>query len=132
MNLKLSQMKNGGLNLFIVADHALVVNGLKHYLEDRFGPDLHIYRFYDSKSCLKKINKDTQAVVLDSVLEGRRGDEILKSIQTINPNTEGIIYSSTEEVAAYVDALLKGEHKVLNNLRKYNFHAGLAENQLIN
>ena len=40
------------LNVFIVADNALVVNGLKHYLKNKFG-DIDITNFYDSRSCLK-------------------------------------------------------------------------------
>lgn len=125
-------MKNRELNLFIVADHALVVNGLKHYLEDRFGPKLHIYRFYDSKSCLKKINKNTQAVVLDHSIEGRGGNEILKSIKSINPETEGIFYSSSEQVAAYVETLLMGGNKT-HGLQELRLKGdGLFNNPILN
>jgi DNA-binding NarL/FixJ family response regulator len=141
MKIKFKFMKNRGLNLFIVAEHALVVNGLKHYLENRFGSNIQIHRFYNSRTCLKKINKNTGAVVLDEYLNGRKGDEILQSIKTINPQTEGIIYSSSEQVAAYVDMLLYRKNKILEQKAVdityggyYTFSGGFhnLKNQLLN
>jgi DNA-binding NtrC family response regulator len=111
-------MKNRELNLFIVAENALVVVDLKRYLQDKFGSSVHISPFYDKKSCLKKVNKKTNAVVLDYFLEGQKSDKVIRTIKNINPKTEGIVYSSTEEVAAYVAALLRGERNKIQNNEK--------------
>ncbi|MCW3075904.1 MAG: hypothetical protein JWO32_513 [Bacteroidetes bacterium] len=97
------------INLFIVADNALVANGLKHYLRNQFG-DINIFNFYDSRSCLKKIKKDTQVVVLDNVIHGRSGVETMRSIKTINPETEVIMHTSGEEVASFLRILYKGKN----------------------
>jgi DNA-binding NarL/FixJ family response regulator len=106
-NFKSKQMESGKINLFIVADNALLVNGLKHYLEKRFGTGVRISNFYNKKSCLKKVNKNTQVVIVDSFLGGKSGFETLKTIKTINPNTEIIMHTSEEEVASSIEAFRK-------------------------
>jgi DNA-binding NarL/FixJ family response regulator len=111
-------MENRELTLYIVGRHALVVNGLKHYLENRFGSSLHIYPFYDGKSCLKNINENTQAVVLDYMMEDMDWEKMLRSIKTINPNTEGIVHFTSEEVAEHINALLTGNEKTKSLLKK--------------
>lgn len=90
------------INLFIVADNALVANGLKHFLGKKF-TDVTISRFYDCRTCLKKINRDTQVVILDHVIHGRSGEEAMRSIKTINPDTEVIMHTSREDVAAMLE-----------------------------
>jgi len=102
-------MKMQKLNLFIVANNALVVNGLKHFLEDRFGDGLNISNFYSSKSCLKNLKGDTQVIVMDYFLQGRSASEILKSINNINPNTRVVMHSSGEDVAAWIELYCRNE-----------------------
>ncbi|MGZ3901028.1 MAG: response regulator [Bacteroidia bacterium] len=94
------------LNLFIVADNALVANGLKHYLRARFS-NMNILNFYDSRSCLKNINKQTAVVVLDHFIHGRSGADTSRSIKTINPDTDVIMHTSGEEVATYLSTYYK-------------------------
>lgn len=94
------------LNLFIVADNALVVNGLKHYLRNQF-EDIEVTNFYDSRSCLKKINKQTQIVVIDQNINDKTGVDTLRSIKTINPETEVVVHTSREDVAAFLNLYYK-------------------------
>src|SRR5258706_15613810 len=101
-------MERENLNLFILADNALVVNGLKHYLEERFNSRIRVYSFYDTKSCLKKVNRHTNVVVLDYFIGGRSGMEALRCIKALNPETEIIFHSSNDDVMAAVNAYLKG------------------------
>lgn len=89
------------LNLFIVADNALVANGLKHYLQNKF-EDIQVTNFYDSRSCLKKINKQTQIVVIDQNINGKTAVDTLRSIKTINPETEVVLHTSCEDVADFL------------------------------
>jgi DNA-binding NtrC family response regulator len=100
-------MKTKELNLYIVAENALVVNGLRHYLENRFGNNVHITSFYDCKSCLKCVRQDTDAVVVDYFMEGKKGSDVLKAVNAINPKTQGIFHSTSTEVATTVEALLR-------------------------
>jgi DNA-binding NarL/FixJ family response regulator len=101
-------MEKQRLNLFIVANNALVGNGLRHYLQSRFGGSVRITNFYNSRTCLKKMDKSTQLVVLDYFLSGKSGLETLKCIKAINPDAEVIMHSSSEAVAACIEAFHKG------------------------
>lgn len=111
-------METQGTNLFIVDDDNLIVTTLKKYLQDRFGNTVKISTFNDGESCLKKVDKETQIVILDYFMEGKNGLETLKSIKEINPETEVIMLSTNEDVAVAVesfkmgakDYVIKGEH----------------------
>ncbi|MBA3664169.1 MAG: response regulator [Bacteroidetes bacterium] len=96
------------INLFIVADNALVANGLKHYLNQKFS-NINVFNFYDSRSCLKHINKETQVVILDHVIHGKSGIDTLRSIKTINPDTEVIMHTSGEDVVNFLNGYYKGD-----------------------
>lgn len=100
------------LNVFIVAENALIVNGLKHYLKKEF-QDIEITNFYDSRSCLRKIDKQTQVVIVDDFIHGRSGIEALRSIKTINPEIEVVMHSSREEVASYLHLYCRDRENLL-------------------
>jgi DNA-binding NarL/FixJ family response regulator len=93
------------LNLYILSERALVVCGLKHYLQERFGARLRIVNFYNRKTCLRKINKSTQVVIVDEQFQGAYGADVRRSIKTINPDVEVIMHSSGEEVASELSSL---------------------------
>ncbi len=101
-------METQGLNLFIVDDNKLMVTALKQYLMNRFGASLKISTFDNGESCLEKVDKETQIVILDYFLEGKNGLEILKSIKEINPKTEVIMLSSNEDVGLAIETFRNG------------------------
>ena len=101
-------MNSQGMNLFIVDDNKLMVSGLKQYLLNRFGKTLNISTFYTGESCLEKIDQKTNFVILDYLLDGKNGNEILKSIKTINPKTEVIMISSNEDVGTAIESFRSG------------------------
>ncbi len=117
-------MENRIINLFIVADNALVVNGLKHYLNKRFGTTICISNFYNKKSCLKKVNKNTQVVVLDYLENDKSVLETFKKIRTINPVTEIILPSSNEDIANSIDAFQKKRSNWFGEKYIYKLVAG--------
>jgi DNA-binding NtrC family response regulator len=100
------------INLFIVADNALIANGLKNYLSQKFR-DINVTRFYDCRSCLKNINGKTCVVVLDHVIHGRSGEEAMRSIKTINPGTEVIMHTSRDEVASRLEVYCQERMRML-------------------
>ncbi len=101
-------METQGMNLFIVDDNRLLVSGLKSYLSNRFGKHLNISTFYSGESCLEKIDQQTNFVILDYFLGGKNGNEILKSIKSINPKTEVIMLSSNENVGTAIESYRAG------------------------
>jgi len=101
-------MNTQGLNLFIIDDNQLMATGLKIYLNNRFGTNLNISTFNTGVSALKEVDKNTGIVILDYQLEGENGNDILKSIKRINPNTEVIMLSSNEDIATAIDSFRNG------------------------
>ena len=110
-------MNTQGMNLFIVDDNKLMVTGLTKYLDDRFGKSLNISTFYTGESCLEKIDKNTKFVILDYFLGGKNGNEILKSIKSINPKTEVIMLTSNEDVGTAIESFRCGasDYLIKNN-----------------
>ena len=101
-------METQGINLFIVDDNKLMVADLKHYLQNRFGADVHISTFNNGESCLEKVDKNTHVVILDYFMDGKNGLEILKLIKAINPKTEVIMLSSNEDIALAINSFRMG------------------------
>lgn len=101
-------METQKMNLFIVDDDKLVVSDLKIYLNYKFGTDINISTFNDGESCLEKIDKNTNLVILDYMLNGKNGLEVLKLIKEINPKTEVIMLSSNEDIALAIQSFRNG------------------------
>jgi DNA-binding NtrC family response regulator len=101
-------METQKMNLFIVDDNLLVVADLKHYLGNRFGGDVNISTFENGEDCLAQVNKDTHIVILDYFMEGKNGVDVLKSIKTINPNTNVIMLSGNESMAVAIESFRAG------------------------
>jgi DNA-binding NarL/FixJ family response regulator len=91
------------LNLFILANNALVVNGLRHYLIERFGDGLNISNYYDTRTCLRNLKTDTQVIVTDVFLNGKNAADSLKIVREKNPGAHIVLHSSKEAVAAWID-----------------------------
>ena len=101
-------METQGINLFIVDDNQLIVEALKHHLQNKFGPSLKVSTFADGDSCLEKVDSDTNIVILDYFMEGKNGLEVLKSIKAVNPKTEVIMLSSNEDIALAIETFRAG------------------------
>lgn len=127
---KYATMKPQTLNLFIVDDDPMVSMALSQHLTHRFGSELNITTFQSGKSALEKITSDTNMVILDLMLKGEDGNEILKSIKEISPRTEVVIFSSHFEMETAIrsfrngatDYVLKG-HKSGKKISSLVFHA---------
>ena len=101
-------METQKMNLFIVDDDKLVVSDLKIYLNYKFGTDINISTFSDGESCLEKVDKNTNLVILDYMLNGKNGLEVLKLIKAINPKTEVIMLSSNEDIVLAIQSFRSG------------------------
>lgn len=101
-------METQGLNLFIVDDNKLMATDLKHFLNNRFGADVRISTFNDGESCLEKVDKNTHIVILDYLMDGINGLEVLKKIKAINSKTEVIMLSGNEDMAVAIQTFKSG------------------------
>jgi len=96
------------MNLFIVDDNEIMIKGLKLYLNNRFGKGINISTFLTGESCLEKVDQDTNFVILDYFLDGKNGNEILKSIKAINPKTEVVMLTSNEDIGTAIESFREG------------------------
>lgn len=101
-------MQTQNLNLFIVDDNKSLVTALKQYLHRKFGFSLNISTFNNGDSCLQQVNKNTHIVILDHHMEGKNGVEVLKSIKAINPKTEVIMLSSSNDFDVAIQSFKAG------------------------
>jgi len=101
-------MKTQGTNLFIVDDDNLMAMALEQSLKGRFGNGISITIFNDGESCLEKVNKETDIVILDYFLDGKDGLEILKSIKTANSKTEVIMLTCNEDIMLAIETFRAG------------------------
>lgn len=100
-------MKAPVLKVFIVAENALVVNGLRHLLQERYVGMIQVTCFFDFKSCLRRVKEACNILITDPLLDGKKGSEVVLSVKLISPLTKVLIYSSTEEVLVDMDRILK-------------------------
>ena len=101
-------MENQEINIFIVDDDKFIVTSLKHFIQNRFKFGVKVSTFYDGESCLKKVDKKTDIVILDYFMEGKNGLETLKAIKMINPKTEVVMLSNNEDISLALETFRAG------------------------
>lgn len=116
-------MESKTIKLFVVSDNALVAQGLRRYLNRNFNGIFEVSCFYDSRSCVRHIESDTQVVVIDDMVEGRSATDISKMIYRINPDVKVIDHHSEQEVGALISEMLSGE---MIDAKKYSFKVQAA------
>jgi hypothetical protein len=104
---KTTSMKAPVQKVFIVAENALVVNGLRHLLQERYSGLIQVTCFFDFKSCLRNVKEGCNILITDPLLDGKRGPEVVLSVKLISPRTKVLIYCSTEDVLADMDSILQ-------------------------
>jgi two-component system response regulator AtoC len=101
-------METQTTNIFIVDDNKIMVTALKQYLQNKFGEKVNISVFHDGESCLKMLHKELHVVILDYLMAGKNGLDVLKSIKITNPKTEVIMLSGNEDMALAIESFRVG------------------------
>jgi two-component system, NarL family, invasion response regulator UvrY len=95
-------------NILLVDDHAVMREGIKQILED----ELHTVTFGEAGSAAEALDLFSQrnwdAVILDIVLPGRSGFDVLKDIRQQKPDLPILVYSMHAEEQFAVRALRSG------------------------
>ena len=100
-------MNTEKFNLFIVDEDPQLLKGLRRYLVNKFGSRMAISTFISGASALEKVDYNTKIVVLKySVNDG--GNDVLRSIKKINPDTAVIMLSSHEEIGMAIESFRDG------------------------
>ncbi len=95
-------------NVFIIDDNLKMASELELFLKNKFNNTIAISKYFSSQEALKNINNSTEIVIMDVYLEGNKGNEVIGKIKEINPNTEVIMFTSNEHVAASIEAFQHG------------------------
>ncbi|MFD2515617.1 sigma-54-dependent transcriptional regulator [Pontibacter locisalis] len=129
-------MKNTPFKIFILDDDVWYSELLEYHLS--LNPDYELKKFHSAKDCLACMHERPNAVTLDYSLPDKNGDEVLKRIKELNPDTQVVIISGQEDVATAVDLLKKGAYdyivkdedtpeRLWNTINKIRENASLRE-----
>ncbi len=97
---------SNGLKIFILEDDRWYGAMLEHHLS--MNPDYQVSKFENEKDFLKAMHDSPDVVTLDYSLSEMDGDQVLKKIKEISPETEVIIISGQEDIATAVNLLKTG------------------------
>ena len=107
-NQPINIMATQQLNLFIVEQNRLIAASLKNYLTKKFGTRLNITTFQSTENCLSSLNDNTHVVILDQDFDANRETDMRRSIRTINPQTEVIMFKNNDEAGIAAELFRKG------------------------
>jgi two-component system response regulator AtoC len=94
--------------IFIVEDDLWYSSMLEYYLS--LNPDYQIKKFDSAKTFLAALHEKPDVVTLDYSLPDMNGDELLKQLKDVSPDTKAIIISGQEDVKIAIDLLKKGAY----------------------
>ena len=96
------------IKIFVVEDDTWYGSMLEYHLS--LDPDHEITKFENAKTFLQSLHLRPDVVTLDYTLPDMTGDEVLKAINEISPDTRTIIISGQENIQVAIDLLKKGAY----------------------
>ncbi len=99
-------MKDKAFQIFIVEDDVWYSSMLEYHLS--LNPDYQIKKFDSAKTFLAELHQKPHVVTLDYSLPDITGDQLLKHVKELSPDTKVVIISGQEDVKIAIDLLKKG------------------------
>ena len=96
------------LKIFVVEDDVWYSSMLEYHLS--LNPDYQVKKFHTAKDFLEAIHEKPDIVTLDYSLPDMNGDEVLREIKELAPETKTIIISGQENIRIALDLLKKGAY----------------------
>ena len=100
-------METTPLNVYVLGEHTLVANGLKHRLMRKFGSAVDVSCFSDCSHCVKKVDYSTHVVVLDASVEGRDFESLARQVRALNPNADVLLHDNSDNILREISGLLR-------------------------
>ncbi len=97
-----------GKRIFVVDDDPLYVRMLKYIVE--LNPDHQVHVFTTGKECIDNLHLNPSVVTLDYQLPDMKGEDVLKSVLSFNPNIKTIILSGQQDVSTAVELIKLGAY----------------------
>ncbi len=101
-------MKQKPINIFVVEDDAVYSAVLAHFLS--LNPDYQVKKFGSAKEVLSALHERPDILTLDYSLPDATGDQLLKQIREVSPDTKVIMISGQEDIRVAIDLFKKGAH----------------------
>lgn len=101
-------MKQKPINIFIVEDDEMYSAVLAHFLS--LNPDYQVRKFGSAKDVLARMHEKPDIITLDYSLPDATGDQLLKQIREVSPDTKVIMISGQEDIRVAIDLFKKGAH----------------------
>lgn len=101
-------MKQKPINIFVVEDDAVYSAVLAHFLS--LNPDYQVKKFGSAKEAMSCMHEKPDIVTLDYSLPDATGDQLLKQIREVSPDTKVIMISGQEDIRVAIDLFKKGAH----------------------
>lgn len=93
--------------IFIVEDDNFYNSVLSTYLKTK---GFNIYSFLSGEECIEKIDLAPDIILLDYMLSGMNGLEVMKRIKPVCPHTDIIFLSGQTDIKVALDALHQGAY----------------------
>lgn len=81
---------------------------LAHFLS--LNPDYQVKKFGSAKEVLARMHEKPDIITLDYSLPDATGDQLLKQIREVSPDTKVIMISGQEDIRVAIDLFKKGAH----------------------
>ncbi len=102
---------NNSFKIFIVEDDVWYSNYLSHQLS--MNPDYELKSFHTAKDCLLSLDELPDVITVDYGLPDMTGEELLRKIKSISPETQVIIISGQDDIQTAINLLRNGAYDYL-------------------
>jgi DNA-binding NtrC family response regulator len=100
-------MKTPKLTIFLVEDNDIDSMFLDYKLREIL-VNYNLLTFSTGEECIKNLHLEPDLVIMDYMLGGNNGVEILKQVKTINDNIPVVLISHQRDVEVVVQAFHEG------------------------
>lgn len=100
-------MRTSRLTIFLVEDNEMDSLFMDHKLRETL-MNYDLVTFRTGEECLRHLHLEPDLVILDYMLTGKNGLEILKQVKNINDNIPVVLISNQREVEVVVEAFHQG------------------------
>lgn len=94
------------LKIFILEDDTWYGTMLEHFLS--LNPDYSVKRFETAKEFYNALHENPDVVTLDYNLPDTNGEQVLKKIKTVAPDTKVVVISGQEDISTAIKLLKSG------------------------
>lgn len=117
-------MRTSKLTIFLVEDNEMDSLFMDHKLRETL-MNYDLVTFSTGEECIRHLHLEPDLVLLDYMLAGKNGLEILKQVKRMNSNIPVVLISNQREVEVVVEAFHHGATDYI--IKGHNAHLKLRD-----